>query len=214
MKPGFIIAIGLAIAGIFLARRANAATAYDPDSFSYGPENDVNPARDDPSYWFISSGVESMDKIANIQTGTEDERIFAFLAMIRQFESNDDYNVIYGGSRFSDMTDHPRKRIPINIPGYEGKFSSAAGAYQFIEKTWDNLATRLGLTDFSPASQDSAAIELLREIGALPYIKSGNFDQAVRIAASQWASLPYSAAKQNPKSIVAANEFLNRYMSA
>jgi muramidase (phage lysozyme) len=138
----------------------------------------------------------------------------AFLALIRQFESGDRYNVIYGGDTFDSYADHPRIYVPINLPGYEGKSSSAAGAYQFLWATWDNLRNRLGLPDFSPPSQDAAALELLRQVGALAAIDAGDFDTAMRAASSQWASLPYSTAQQNPQTIAKANVFLAAQLGA
>jgi muramidase (phage lysozyme) len=72
------------------------------------------------------------------------------------------YNVRYtpgGGAAFSDLSHHPRiyERTPT------GELSSAAGRYQFVWRTWmgdahhPGIAQRLGLKDFSAASQDKAA---------------------------------------------------------
>jgi len=58
---------------------------------------------------------------------------------------------------FSDFSDHPRSRVP--IPG-TNSHSDAAGLYQFLSSTWDTEAKKLGLKDFSPASQDVAAWDL------------------------------------------------------
>lgn len=201
-----------AVVGIGLAFAARQALAKEQASQFYDDENDMKPARDAPDYWFVPDEVKQFGYVIGANMGPE-QNILATLALIREFESDNRYNVIYGGQTFSSYVDHPRIYVPINIPGYEGKTSSAAGAYQFIWRTWDNLRNRLGLPDFSPASQDAAAIELLREIGALSHIEAGNFDEGLRIASSQWASLPYSNAGQNPKSIVAANEFLRRYLA-
>lgn len=207
MRRGILFAALVTAAGLFFwQRRAEAsAVAYDPAA-------DLQVVHDDPDYWFMNS--ESSPYIEGINMGSPDNNLLAFLALIRKFESDNRYNVLYGGGSFSDYSQHPRKAVPINLPGYEGKHSTAAGAYQFIYGTWNNLAQRLHLTDFSPASQDAAAIELLNEIGAIPAIHAGDFDTAMRIASSQWASLPYSPAKQNPKSIAAANEFLTRYLDS
>lgn len=69
-----------------------------------------------------------------------------------------DYSTIYGEHKFSSYADHPR--IPIPIEGRPGWHSDAAGRYQFLSSTWDPLAKRLGLRNFSPANQDSAAWDL------------------------------------------------------
>jgi muramidase (phage lysozyme) len=67
------------------------------------------------------------------------------------------YNEVYGGGSFDSYADHPRQRV--QIPGTD-QWSDAAGAPQFISSTWDAEKSKLGLKDFSPASQDSAAWDL------------------------------------------------------
>lgn len=177
--------------------------------------NDVQVAQDDPWFFITPASARGRTQIMPAPQPNDAQRNRSiFLALIREFETGDKYDLIYGGERFMSFADHPRKFVPIRIPGYIGKFSSAAGAYQFISTTWDSLKRALGLTDFSPASQDAAALELLRQTGALALIDAGDFDGAMRRAATQWASLPYSPAKQNPKSIEAANTLLTRLASA
>lgn len=148
-------------------------------------------------------------------TTNPDQRLAAFLAMIRQFESSDDYSVIFGGQHFSDFSQHPRIRVYFTDPRTgRQNWSDAAGAYQFISTTWAILAARLGLTDFSPESQDAAAVELLREVGALASLNAGDFKSAVARASTQWASLPGSTAMQNPQTYQAALDTFNSYVSA
>lgn len=71
-----------------------------------------------------------------------------------------DYNTMYGGGRFEELSDHPRQQIPIRSGPNAGKTSSAAGRYQFLGSTWDEAKNALGLPDFSPDSQDAAAVWL------------------------------------------------------
>lgn len=67
-----------------------------------------------------------------------------------------DYNTIVGGSKFSDFSKHP------GVVGVRTSLgpSTAAGRYQFTKSTWGPLAAKLGLKDFSPESQDKAALYL------------------------------------------------------
>ena len=51
--------------------------------------------------------------------------------------------------------------------------STAAGAYQFINDTWNGAASALGLGDFSPRSQDMAAVWLLQKNGSLADVMAG-----------------------------------------
>ncbi|NBO27119.1 MAG: endolysin [Actinobacteria bacterium] len=121
------------------------------------------------------------------------------------------YSTFYGGSRFYDFTDHPvntgeKKGVRLSdaqcrASGFApGCVSTAAGAYQFIRPTWDRIrAISPRLPDFSPPSQDEAAIRLLDSIGALKLIQAGDIEAAIAKSSKTWASLPGSKAQQNPR---------------
>ncbi len=118
----------------------------------------------------------------------------AFLRVIREGESSqgeDAYRMIFGGDLVDSFDDHPRRVVRRPLGG-KSIASSAAGAYQFLTGTWDECAAALALPDFSPASQDLAAVFLIDRRKALDDVIAGRFDDAVRKCAREWASLPGS----------------------
>lgn len=141
----------------------------------------------------------------------------AFLAAIRRAEGTasavDPYRVCFGYSHtIADLSDHPAitgewvgQRLPDAMcqrAGFgPGCVSSAAGAYQLIKGTWRQVRDALGLADFSPLSQDMAAIELIRRRGALADAQGGRFAAAVRKCRNEWASLPGNYAGQGQRSM-------------
>lgn len=83
------------------------------------------------------------------------------LAAIARRESGGRYNVRYGGpdgpQTFDSFADHPRQRAVISEGEHQGQTSTAAGKYQFIAGTWDQVRKETGITDFRPESQDRGA---------------------------------------------------------
>ena len=127
-----------------------------------------------------------------------EKNLKAFLSMIRYAEgtfSQDGYKKLYGGSLFTDLSKHPNTAIT-----KWGITSTAAGAYQILFGTWQELQSRLKLPDFSPASQDRAAIELIKRRKALEDVMTGRFAQAIVKCRKEWASLPGAGYGQNEKS--------------
>lgn len=118
--------------------------------------------------------------------------VLAFLRLIRAGESSqvdEAYRTVVGGGRFIEFDDHPRRSVHIASLGVN---STAAGAYQFLSKTWDACVKALELPDFSPVMQDVAAIYLIRGRGALSDVLAGNIPEAIAKCAREWASLPGS----------------------
>lgn len=146
-----------------------------------------------------------------------DRNVKAFLALIRETEGtakeSNPYAVCYGYSHvIRDFSDHPYftgewmgKTLPDsmcrNVGLSPGCKSTAAGAYQFIRSTWDNIRKGYGLKNFSPVYQDQAAIYLLKQRGAYDLIVSGKIESALKKASAEWASLPYSTAGQGKVSL-------------
>jgi muramidase (phage lysozyme) len=126
-------------------------------------------------------------------TSTASANLKAFLRVIRYAEgtdSDDGYQVQYTGTRFyNNFIDHPRIARCGNIHS-RSVCSTAAGAYQFLETTWDDVAAIIGAGDFSPAWQDRGAMELIYRAGAMADVESGNIEAAIAKLAPTWASFP------------------------
>jgi lysozyme len=152
----------------------------------------------------------------NTDPMTADANLRAFLRTIRHAEGTagaNGYRTMFGGALFTSFADHPRRAVQFRDGAGRLLWTSAAGAYQFMAvsplpsgsttkvDTWDRLKRKLGLPDFSPASQDAAAVELIREAGALPDVRAGRFDAAVSKVRRIWASLPGAGYSQPEKSI-------------
>jgi lysozyme len=98
----------------------------------------------------------------------------------------------------------------VRVP-FRGTYSTAAGRYQFLARTWDTLKRRLNLPDFGPDSQDAAALELIRERGALSDVQAGRVAVAVGKVQKIWASLPGAGYSQPERSI---NQLTAAYVRA
>lgn len=156
------------------------------------------------------------EEAANVDDQTATRNMTAFLSMLRASEGtagqSDPYRVCYGYSHvISNMSDHPAvtgewrgQVLPDAMcrnAGYgPGCVSSAAGAYQVIKPTWVALRDRLGLPDFSSYSQDRAALELVRQRGALADVQAGRLQAAISKCRNEWASLPGNYAGQGQRS--------------
>jgi len=116
--------------------------------------------------------------------------------------SDNGYNVLFGGTLFQSYKDHPRK--PITAGGYT---STAAGKYQILEHIFDEYRVKLSLPDFSPASQDSIALEMIKEVGSDLLINQGHFEPAIVRCNKIWASLPNSPYGQHTNSMAYLKAF-------
>jgi muramidase (phage lysozyme) len=146
--------------------------------------------------------------VIQLAAARDNPNVKAFLAVIRAGEGTSDpdgYRRHFGGSHFDSFADHPRKVITAGL-GKNQYTSSAAGAYQFLTKTWDGLVKRYGFADFEPATQDIAAIALIDGRGALDDVLAGRFEAAVRKCNREWASLPGSPYGQPTKTMAQATK--------
>lgn len=156
--------------------------------------------------WTQANAIETAQKDAAMNPPDPDRNVRALLDAISWAEGtalqSDPYRVCYAYSHtIQSFADHPYTLG--EWPGVvltdtqcrgaglgSGCKSTAAGKYQITVSTWRPLKTQLKLGDFSPASQDAAARELLRQVGALDLIRRGDLVGALAAARRTWASLP------------------------
>lgn len=126
-----------------------------------------------------------------VQALMNDPRIQAFLDMVSWAEGTDKtgnmqgYNVLFGGGVTSDLSGHPNV-----TQGFYNKEhnSTASGRYQTTNPTFQEFAKKLGITDFSPQSQDMVGIGLIVDAGAANDILGGNIQNAVNKLKGRWDS--------------------------
>ena len=98
------------------------------------------------------------------------------------------YTTMFTGRQFSDMSKHP------GIINRSGNLASdAAGAYQFLSTTWNPAAKALGVTDFSPASQEKVGKYLAQKRGLATdtvFTDKASFLKELDKIAPEWASMP------------------------
>lgn len=128
-----------------------------------------------------------------------------FLKLITFTEGTDrdktPYNELFGFKNFEGYNSHPN--IKIKASNYS---STAAGRYQILKRTADGLKMK----DFTPESQDKAAIELIKQVGAYQDIVNGDFEKAINKCNRIWASLPGSPYGQPTRTIKDALDFLSK----
>lgn len=145
--------------------------------------------------------MAAADRLRAAQVALQNPNVRAFLDVIADAEGvNHGYNTLFGNEVIQSLDDHPRTQRAFRETNGKRNSTSAAGRYQFLEKTWDDVAGKLGLQDFSPQSQDLAAVELLRRNGALESLQQGDFSKAVQQSGGTWASLPSSPYAQPTRS--------------
>jgi muramidase (phage lysozyme) len=189
-----LLLVAVAAAVYFLGSGAGSSTSDDS-----GDESD-----DDVAGSALLGSAEG-DLMGILDNGTiaapSGGNVEAFLAAIGQSEvgaaligeTDSGYNVLYGATpsnprTFSDYSTHPNVWTPLN--NGTGLGSTAAGLYQINHPTWLDLCKQTGLSDFSPATQDAMAIQLITNKGALADINAGNFASAAVKLRPVWRSLP------------------------
>lgn len=145
----------------------------------------------------------------------------AFLTMVGCSEGtvtsgatiNDGYDVIVTGvggvpEVFTDYSNHPfaNGRAP-KVINKNGLLSTASGRYQILLHEWFAYKMLLKLSDFSPASQDAVALQIIKERHALPNIDVGLLDTAIGQCSNIWASFPGNDYAQRQNKIALLEKF-------
>jgi len=152
------------------------------------------------------------NRLSDNQKYLKNKNVKAFISAIAAAEGGD-YNLKYGGVigkkndkwKFSDFSSHPGS-------GSDGK-TTAAGMYQINKATWQEMGKKMGLTDFSPTTQDLLAVEILRTVGVIDSIVAGDIDSALSKASRRWAALPQGPGKTGryPQPYMAYDDFVVAY---
>ena len=162
-----------------------------------------------------------MSKIIFLENALNSPNVKAFLHTIRCCEGTsgpEGYNFIFGSTdtnhlRNPDLSRHPGTKYAKHYQDNAGHniVTTAAGAYQFIESTWNALKIKLSLPDFSPHSQDIGVLELLSEKNCLQRLINGDLQYALQQAATIWASMPGAEDNQPTKTLAQATAFYKEF---
>lgn len=198
--PLYIIAAGTlaAAAYVWWTNSQNVGVAYDPTSSDGTPSGSSGD--------FLTGIANTMT--SSVQNAFTDPasslsvpNVQAWLAAIRTTETGTagprSYTTIAGGGQLQSLASYPNVQTSLVING-QRVTTHAVGAYQFMPATWSDAASELGLTDFSPSSQDLAAVWLTKRRGALADVINGDLVSAIQKCNKEWASLPGSPYNQNP----------------
>ncbi|WP_248122650.1 glycoside hydrolase family 24 protein [Acinetobacter radioresistens] len=124
------------------------------------------------------------------------------------------YNTLFGNERINNLSQHPNIKKQFRQTDGKTNVTTAAGRYQFLNGTWNSLAKRYKLNDFSPRNQDLGAVALIAERGALNDVLNGNYQAAIQKLGKEWASLPSSPYAQNKRSWNDVNRILGNSQPA
>ncbi len=170
----------------------------------------------------FSSSANAANTNGDIDDGLS-ANLRAFLKLIQwaegTFSKPNPYAVCYAYSHtISDFSDHPaitKEWNGVVLPdricagaGYgPGCKSTAAGAYQINRPTWLGIKNKLPGIRFDAAGQTAAAIQLIKQRGALQDVENGALYKALKKCNPTWASLPGSPYDQPTRSYSKCEDF-------
>lgn len=144
--------------------------------------------------------------------------------------TNNGYDVFFTGRTLGHYgfgyAWHPNKSHTIRFESGNELVSTACGRYQFLYKTWNELATLLMLPNFEPSNQDTAALALLTRRGVLKHFQNEDIQEALAVSSTykgkvcstlglEWASFPnnpYGQSKRTKEQLITVyNSRLQHY---
>lgn len=165
-------------------------------------------------------GVINVSSFKELEPYLSDNRVNAYLNMLMDAEGTSQYGNPYavaGGGKVTIKDLSQAGGFPSwGFKQTDGKSntSSAAGAFQFLNSTYDGLRKQgYEVNDFQPRTQRLAAIALLKQNGALPYILNGDFSTAIKKSAGTWASLPGSPYAQKTRDVNFVQRSLQKHLN-
>ncbi|MCT7982113.1 glycoside hydrolase family protein [Laspinema sp. A4] len=149
-----------------------------------------------------------MDPLPPLVMEDGDPYIRALMRTISASESNVDqpYAVIYGGEYIDDFNRHPDRCVRIVAGPNLNNCSTAAGRYQFITTTWEEMAERYHPKpdgrwfwksySFEPQFQDKVVYAWLKDeeawgVNISELLKQGKLDEVLYLLSGTWTSLGY-----------------------
>jgi muramidase (phage lysozyme) len=111
----------------------------------------------------------------------------------------DAYRTGFGGGLIDNLSAHPNTSKRFKQTDGKTNVTTAAGKHQYLKSTWDELAKKTGVKDFSPVAQETNFRQLLQDKGALDMVASGDFQGAIKRLGKTWASFPSSPHPQGKK---------------
>jgi hypothetical protein len=176
-------------AGLTLATGATGAGG-SPDQSGAPPTPQPPRAAATPGAALALSPAQQAHNVGAARDAMSNPEVFAFMQALSPGEG--DYDQLNGGGRFSGWS-------------YPGA-GVAAGAYGIMPTTYEGLKKQLGLTDFSPDTQDVMTAHLIASRGAVPSLVNGNLQEAIGKLRGTWPSLP-GGTQPN----IHTNSFVDRY---
>lgn len=157
--------------------------------------------------WFSESSDPSQPGAPLVMKGG-DPYLRALMRTISASESNVErpYHVIYGGKYVNNLRNHPDHCVTIVSGPNKGNCSTAAGRYQMLSSTWEEMAQRYHPApstlqfwqpySFEPKYQDEVVHAWLADTNywrtdISQLLRQGQLKKVLKLLSGTWTSLGY-----------------------